>query len=529
MQETEKRFPRIQNMANWVVRLVGSAILFVLVWYSLRFTQYMIPLSGYEYPVDSRDSVGVNLCCLAVLLLLLKGGFAVEQKISRKARQLIQRAVLILMMAGQGIGGFLWISSADRAPKGDQESVFKAAAEFLTGNYQALGKRGYCEIYPHQLGLASLEELIFRILGRADYYVLQLLFVGMIMLSVWCVYGMLCEISEHSSCIILGTVLAGVCVAPVFYSCWIYGEDPYVFFALLSGWMLCRYCNHNKTAGLVIFLAAITFAVLFRKNAWILIIAFVFTGGVMALEKKDRSLFLALVLAVLLPNLCYTGIYKMYEARSGYAHAEGLPASGFVYIGLMETEGRFGWDYYNSYATYYENGRDTDRTDAAYRQLIRERWQEMKDTPGYLVNFFKGKVLSQWNAPLYQSLYFNYGHEEVHWEAVTAFFDRLSGEWFEKLLWGADRLQFLVYTGCLFYFLFCVRRESSLLQHVLAVTIIGGFLFSVVWEAKTRYVFPYYMMMFPLAAAGYGGMLERLETFLGKRVKDKGAKGKKES
>ena len=70
----------------------------------------------------------------------------------------------------------------------------------------------------------------------------------------------------------------------------------------------------------------------------------------------------------------------------------------------METEGRFGWDYYNSYATYYENGRDTDRTDAAYRQLIRERWQEMKDTPGYLVTFFKGKVLSQWTAPLYQSL-----------------------------------------------------------------------------------------------------------------------------
>ena len=83
--------------------------------------------------------------------------------------------------------------------------------------------------------------------------------------------------------------------------------------------------------------------------------------------------------------------------------------------------------------------------EAAFDVLIEERWQEMAAQPGYLPMFFKGKVLSQWNAPLYQSVYFNYVHEDVHNETVTAFFDRLSTDLFEELLWQADRLQFIIY------------------------------------------------------------------------------------
>lgn len=514
MQKSETYFQKLNGIANWVVRLTGSAILFVLVWYSMRYTQYMIPLSGYEYPVDSKDSAWINLLFAGILLGLFFGVSHWGKRAGQRKQTVVQRVVLGLSMAVQGICGYLWISAADRPPRGDQESVFKAAAGFLKGSYEALGKRGYCEIYPHQLGLASLEELVFRILGKADYYSLQLLFAGMIAGSVLCVYGILKELTKNSTCVVFGTALMGLCVAPVFYCSWVYGEDPYVFFALLAAWMLCRYRNRKSMGSLAGFLVAVVFAMLFRKNAWILIIAFVLAGGVTALVQKDLRLMTALVLAILLPSFCYTGIYKIYETRSGYAHAEGLPSSGFVHIGLMETEGRYGWDYYNSYAAYYENGRDTRKTDEVYRELIRERLQEMKSTPGYLMQFLKGKVLSQWNAPLYQSMYFNYGHEGVRWEKLTAFFDRLSGEWFQKLLWGADRLQFLVYSGCLFYFLFCVRKDSNLLQHVLAITIIGGFLFSILWEAKTRYVYPYYMMMFPLAAAGYGRVVELLENRL---------------
>ena len=78
-----------------------------------------------------------------------------------------------------------------------------------------------------------------------------------------------------------------------------------------------------------------------------------------------------------------------------------------------------------------------------------------------------------------------------------------------------DRWQMIVYAGMLCYFLLAVRKDSNILQHTLAVTMIGGFLFSIIYEAKARYIFPYYVFMFPYAAmgfrlaAGYGAVLVR--------------------
>lgn len=507
---------KLTRTANWVVRLTGGAILFVLVWYSLRFTQYMVPMQGYEYPVDVKDSMLQNLLALAVVIGLFAAGLLLERRVGEQAQRWIRRAVVGISMLWQGVWGFLWITAADRCPKGDQESVFKAAAGYLVGDYHSLGKRGYCEIYPHQLGLASLEELIFRIVGRADYHVIQMIFVAMIVGSVYCIYGFLKELSEHESVVVLGTLLAGSCMAPVFYTCWVYGEVPFVFFALLAAWMVARYMRRGTRGALAGFVAAVTFGVLVRKNALILVAAFGLAGAVYAFAKRDKRIVITILLAVLVPNLCYSGIYKMYELRSGYAHAEGLPANGFIHIGLQETEGRYGWDYLDSNKAYYDNGRNTDRTREVYSELIAERLREMAGQPGYMAAFFKGKVLSQWNAPLYQSMYFNYVHEEVHNESVTAFLDRLSGDLFDELLWAADRLQFVIYAGSLLYFILCVKRDSNLLQHLLAVTVIGGFLFSILWEAKTRYVFPYYMMMFPMAAMGYGELVRLLQDKLKK-------------
>lgn len=497
----------LTNTANWVVRLVGGAILFVLTWYSFRFTQYMVPLQGHEFPVDSPDSMWQNLLAVIVVMAAVAAGMRLEGRLKDRVSKWIGRVAVTISMLWQGIWGYLWISAADRCPKGDQESVFKAASAFLEGEYHALGPSGYCEIYPHQLGLASLEELLFRILGEPSYYAIQFLFVLMIVGAVYCVYGMLKEFTKRLTVIVAGTLLAGSCTAPIFYTCWVYGEVPFVFFGLLAGWMLARYVKRETMGSLIGFVVAVTFAVLMRQNALILVVAFILVTVVKLMEKFDRKLLVTAVLAILVPCLCYSGIYKIYELRSGYAHAEGLPSNGFVYIGLMETKGRYGWDFSNSYAAYYNNGRNTDKAAEAFDLLIAERWEEMAAQPGYLPMFFKNKVLSQWNAPLYQSMYFNYVHEDVHNEEVTAFFDRLSTDLFDELLWQADRLQFVIYLGTFLYFALCVKKGSNPLKHLLAVTIIGGFLFSVVWEAKTRYVFPYYMMMFPLAMLGYEALI----------------------
>lgn len=152
-----------------------------------------------------------------------------------------------------------------------------------------------------------------------------------------------------------------------------------------------------------------------------------------------------------------------------------MPTSAYLYLGMEEIGGRYGWYYSDCWAQYYATDCNTEQSDQIYREMMQERMQAMKAQPGYLRGFYQGKLLSQWNVPTYQSLYFNFNHGDVYHEKLAALEDRLSGDLFDSVVRMADRLQFIIYLGCLFYFIFCVRKDSEITQHLLAVAVIGGF------------------------------------------------------
>lgn len=62
--------------------------------------------------------------------------------------------------------------------------------------------------------------------------------------------------------------------------------------------------------------------------------------------------------------------------------------------------------------------------------------------------------------------------------------------------------QLLLY-GSIFFLLIIRRRDyNSIESYVLLIAVFGGFLFSLMWEAKTRYVMPYLFMQIPYMAIG---------------------------
>ena len=503
----ESRLPKIKSIvkqtANWVIRIMGSLILLFLVWYAMRTLQYMLPVAGHEDLVEIPDSVIRNLAAAALILLLYAVLTAVEKKAGDKITIWCKRIAVTLGMLWQGIAGLCWVLAVDRVPSADQASVIGAAIDFIQGDYGTLAPDHYCGLYAHQLGPAATEEMLFRILGEADYHVIQIVFVLLNVAGIYCIYGILKEVSGRLAVVAMGTLLAGSCMASVFYTSWVYGEIPWVFCSLFSAWMLVRYIKYGKTGSLVGIVTALTLGTLLRKNTLVLVVAYCMVGAVRIFSKWDRRLLISLVLALALPLLCYQGIYKMYEMRSGMEHSRGLPTSAYLYLGMEEIGGRYGWYYSDCWAQYYATDCNTEQSDQIYREMMQERMQAMKAQPGYLRGFYQGKLLSQWNVPTYQSLYFNFNHGDVYHEKLAALEDRLSGDLFDSVVRMADRLQFIIYLGCLFYFIFCVRKDSEITQHLLAVAVIGGFLFSIFWEAKARYMYAYYMMMFPLAALGY--------------------------
>ena len=266
----ESRLPKIKSIvkqtANWVIRIMGSLILLFLVWYAMRTLQYMLPVAGHEDLVEIPDSVIRNLAAAALILLLYAVLTAVEKKAGDKITIWCKRIAVTLGMLWQGIAGLCWVLAADRVPSADQASVIGAAIDFIQGDYGTLAPDHYCGLYAHQLGPAAMEEMLFRILGEADYHVIQIVFVLLNVAGIYCIYGILKEVSGRLAVVAMGTLLAGSCMASVFYTSWVYGEIPWVFCSLFSAWMLVRYIKYGKTGSLVGIVTALTLGTLLRKN-----------------------------------------------------------------------------------------------------------------------------------------------------------------------------------------------------------------------------------------------------------------------
>lgn len=498
---------RLLRAANWTVRIVGGAVFLVLAWYAMRYTQYIQP-GGREIPVNVRDSMTNNLLAAALAVVLMVCLVMAERRISAKAQRRIVHAALALAMVWIGVAGLWWIQAVERVPEGDQAFVYGGASYFLNGDYSFLDKYSYCGMFPYQLGLIALMELLFLVVGPFNYFAFQVLCAMLSVGIVFLGYRLLRHVTERMSAALLYCLLTMGCLPLIFYTSWVYGDIPSIFFALLAADLLLAYDKKGKWGYLAGIVASMTMVMLFRKNSLILLIALALTGGVYAVWKRDRKIVVAILLSALVPYLAYQGIYKMYEVRSGYEHCEGIPALGWVSMGMQEMNGIYGW-YYDYYKPiYYENEGDRKLCSQIYQQDIRDRLKVFRENPSYTVTFYREKVLSQWNEPLYQSLYFNNLYVEDRYRPdPSSFVSKISNEYFPRILWLCDRLQFMIYLGMACYFLFAVKRDGNLLQHLLAVTMIGGFLFSILWEAKARYIFPYYITMFPCAVIGYEQLL----------------------
>ena len=504
-----------------------------------------------------------NLLELAGFGLLFCACLHFYDKFGRKFR----RGLLIFTLGFIFCLGVLLILFGRTVPAADAMSVYNAALEWIQGNLDVIHPTvSYLSYYPQQIGLMAFLELFLRIwnltgISAPAWHFIKLIYVCLLCAAVLFQYLSLKYLwREHWEEISCCYLLLVCCNLPmIMYSSFVYGEIPsfaalsvglYLLLRLLSGITFpgqasdisCKGMSVKPFAseassgttpspefpsirsafftgtGSILFLAL---SVMLRKNSLIPIIAVLLVLLFESL-RFGRSVRARLCLLGMAVCLAVTSVgilplvQKCYEKKAGNTLSSGVTAMSYFAMGMQEASRGCGW--YNGFNidTYDAAGMDSALANEISRQAVLERLAYFREHPGYAVDFYARKHLSQWADGTYasrQATLAAYGGRSEFFQEI--YDGSLSSAYIE---WG-NAWQDVLYLGTLVFCVSTVHRKRkytatapqgsdtdslylSLYLYVGLIAVLGGFLFHILWEANSRYIFLYSLLLMPYCAAG---------------------------
>ena len=202
------------------------------------------------------------------------------------------------------------------------------------------------------------------------------------------------------------------------------------------------------------------------------------------------------------------GLHRYYEERVGFELNEGAPMLLYVAMGMQEGDRAPGWS--NGYILHIYGGEsefDGEKSTELAVADIRDSMQKFVEDPGYMGWFYLKKFTSQWNDPSYQSFVMTHINEEARSGVVNSMYD---GKLQWLMTWFMNQYQSLIFVGVFLCVIYRFWVEKPLEHQVLLIVIFGGFLFHMIWEAKGRYILPYFVAMLPMAAVGLAECSRRM-------------------
>ncbi len=479
-----------------------------------------------------------NLLELAGFGLLFCGCLYLYEKTGEKFR----RGLLVFTLTFVFVIGVLLILFGRTVPAADALSVYNAAAEWILGNTDIIHPTvSYLSYYPQQIGLMAFLELLLRIwnltgLSAPAWHFIKLVYICLLCGAIWFQYLSLQYLWPENYKKISCCYLVLVCcnLPMIMYSSFVYGEIP-SFAALSVGcYLLLRLLGSSSRMlftglGSILFL---TLSVMLRKNSLIPIIAVLLVLLFEALRPgRNGKMRLGLLIMAICLAVTSVGILplvqKCYEKKAGNTLSSGVTAMSYLAMGMQEASRGCGW--YNGFNidTYDTAGMHTALANEISRLAIDERLTYFREHPGYTADFYLHKHLSQWADGTYasrQATLATYGGRSSFFKEVYE--GSLSGGYIE---W-CNAWQNVLYLGVM---VFCIdslkkRRKSKvagqtaectadqmaeqhgadrlgadrLYVYVGLIAVLGGFLFHTFWEANSRYIFSYSLLLMPYCGAG---------------------------
>ena len=443
----------------------------------------------------ARDGFG-GLALTAALLLALA---AVHAFLRRRAGRRAFAAALALWTAA----ALCFVLSVGLLPRADSALVIDAAKRFAAGDFSPLEGEYFSRV-SYQLGICLPLEGLARLLPGLDLNLLMQALncvISAALMALLC--GLAGGLSGDARTSGAAALLYLAFVPMLLFNMFVYGVLPMLLLCVLAMRCFARCARTGERRFGVLYALLIGAAAALKPNAMIVMLALLICAAVHALQRKDGFLLLCAALSVVLCFALPAGVIRLYELRAGVTLA---PDTGMLLrlaMGMQDSMIAAGW-YNGVIEEYWPLSVTPEMEKAAALEMLAARLREFAADPAGAWAFFKEKCLTQWAEPSYDILWYGAvcGKSGRFNGLAHAIFR--DGSPVRALLAGYMNIfQQAAYVLALIGTCGMIReKRTEAVQLMLPVTVLGGFLYHMLFEAKSQYIYPYMLLLLPLAAAG---------------------------
>lgn len=414
-----------------------------------------------------------------------------------------QRAFLIVACVIYLLLNILWISLVQPKVRSDQLYVCNLAQVFYKGDtqdilssrtYLGLPLAQYAQRHPQQVTLAFIFSLFLRIF-HTDFNPIMFRLINVVCncLTVLALYKIHQQISKkYSTNKVLLFTLILTFFPLIMLSTFIYGDTPSLALCLFVVYFMMKYTETKQWKYAIIASLFMMIAYMMRMNNMIFIIATVMYLLLTIWKERKEShwkeniLRLTMIGIFIVISIIPSKIVNHYCINKlGLPKGETYPMTSYMLMAMEEGERGEGWYNGKIAKPALENPK---KAKEEYPEKIKERLKYFSQNIGYTGKFYTKKVSSMWTENTYSAIYYNSSKQNRSVEKL-------------KMPLGIyQKAIILVITTCSLIVLIQNRKNLSLEVLFLVTIFIGGFAFHILWEAKSRYIIPYIIVLMPVAS-----------------------------
>ena len=461
-----------------------------------------------EATIRKGVSPFLDIFFIGVILFLLFGVFILFY--NETSGVWVIRIGMMVTIVITGTIAIWWIIVNPFYPVADQAKTWTAAVALAKGTPIDADLISYFDTCPAQKVMAELMTWVIRAFGDSPIVFRFLNVVWVVLTSVGIVLCYI-ELSSDNHAVIIIELLLTIFFPVAMYASFVYGQIPAMCFCVVSFYGVMKYFKSGNGRWMILTIIFMPLSIISYQSTMICFIALAIIMIVKSTSCEIPNRWIVCVAGLI--SICMISAILSFVLKTSFDNklgtvdnpGKGIPSIAYISMGLNSSDendmpGAFDASHREMYLMCdRDSGEASKLALESVKQSIHDFLSGKRS-----IRFFAQKTEYQWLDPWFGGA------------TMTIYGVESGDEYFDRLITGnllptVERflyiLMLFVYIGAIVCQMLRVRYGcSDILFCFPNIYFIGGFIFQMFWEQKSRYCLPYYLALFPLAACGISGL-----------------------